>query len=71
VKSTIEADKMKLLEGERDPSRIFRFFNAKYDFHDAEVVFSWAAKAIMFHEERKDIDKMPPGPYWVKSKCAL
>ena len=46
---------------------LFSFFAKIYDVHDAESVFSWAAKHYKFSEPRKDAS-LSPGPWWIKSK---
>ena len=65
MKSAMRRDNLGLLQSEHDSSRLFKAFAQKYDPHDAETVFPWAAKDLMFHESSKK-GVMPRGPYWIK-----
>jgi len=67
VKKVMESEVMDLLRKEKDPRRLVTAFDKKYDFHDAEIVFPWAAKTIKFSTTTTQTDTYT-GPGWIKSE---
>ncbi len=65
VKAMIEKDHLGLLASQINFGALFRAFNVMYDHHDAEFVFPWAAKFLVFTDALKK-PILSRDPYWIK-----
>lgn len=61
----IARDSLQLLKTTQDKPSLYRAFSEKYNYHDAETVFSWAAKDVQFDKPQKG-KAMAKRSYWIK-----
>ncbi|ELR08631.1 hypothetical protein GMDG_08649 [Pseudogymnoascus destructans 20631-21] len=73
VGKTLTKPSMSFLLNEQDLSRLFEVFESIYSVVDAESVFCWASRYILFYEKIESSELRPngtasiaPGPFWIK-----